>query len=135
MPARFAPNAVTLLDTDAQGRIARMERATAGPSPSGGLAHSGLLPYTYPMQMTLNVPEAANLSETDAQLLFAIKLFEAEKLSLGKAAEVAGLSYRTFYELLVRYNVPVVSYSVEDIKMDVENARRYINAEVRKEQV
>jgi predicted HTH domain antitoxin len=75
--------------------------------------------------MTLNVPEAANLSETGAQPLFAMKLFEAEKLSLGKAAEVAGLSYRTFYELLTRYNVPVVSYSVEDIKMDVENARRY----------
>jgi len=77
------------------------------------------------MQMTLNVPEAANLSETDAQLLFAMKLFEAEKLSLGKAAEVAGLAYRTFYDLLIRYNIPVVSYSAEDIKMDVENARRY----------
>ncbi|MDR1046586.1 MAG: UPF0175 family protein, partial [Treponema sp.] len=36
----------------------------------------------------------ANLSQTDAQILFAIKLFEAEKLSLGKAAEAAGLSYR-----------------------------------------
>jgi predicted HTH domain antitoxin len=77
------------------------------------------------MQVTLNIPEAANLSETDAQLLFAIKLFEAGKLSLGKAAEVAGLSYRTFYELLIRYKVPVVSYSEEDIRMDVENARRY----------
>jgi len=77
------------------------------------------------MQMTLNVPEAANLSETDAQLLFAMKLFEAEKLSLGKAAEVAGLAYRTFYDLLVRYNIPVVSYNEEDVKTDVENARRY----------
>jgi predicted HTH domain antitoxin len=77
------------------------------------------------MQVTLNIPEAANLSETDAQLLFAIKLFEAEKLSLGKAAEAAGLSYRTFYDLLIRYKVPVVSYSEEDIRMDVENARRY----------
>jgi predicted HTH domain antitoxin len=91
----------------------------------GSLALCGLLPYTLYMQMTLNVPEAANLSETDAQLLFAIKLFEAEKLSLGKAAEAAGLSYRTFYELLIRYNIPVVSYSEDDIRMDVENARRY----------
>jgi predicted HTH domain antitoxin len=77
------------------------------------------------MQVTLTVPEAANLSETDAQLLFAMKLFEAEKLSLGKAAEVAGLSYRTFYELLTRYNIPVVSYSDDEVKMDLENARRY----------
>jgi predicted HTH domain antitoxin len=73
------------------------------------------------MQMTLNIPDAANLSETDAQILFAIKLFEAEKLSLGKAAEVAGLSYRTFYELLVRYSIPVVTYSEEDIQTEIEN--------------
>jgi predicted HTH domain antitoxin len=77
------------------------------------------------MQMTLTIPDAANVSEVDAQILFAIKLFETEKLSLGKAAEVAGLSYRTFYELLVRYGVPVVDYSEEDIKAEIENARRY----------
>jgi predicted HTH domain antitoxin len=77
------------------------------------------------MQVTLDVPEAANLSETEAQLLFAMKLFEAEKLSLGKAAEVAGLSYRTFYELLTRYHIPVVSYRDDDINMDIGNARRY----------
>jgi predicted HTH domain antitoxin len=77
------------------------------------------------MQMVLNIPDAANISETDAQILFAIKLFEAGKLSLGKAAETAGLSYRTFYELLVRYDIPVVTYSEEDVKAELENARRY----------
>jgi predicted HTH domain antitoxin len=76
------------------------------------------------MQMTLTVPDAANISETDAQILFAIKLFEAEKLSLGKAAETAGLSYRTFYELLVRYGVPVVSYNEEETRAEIENAHR-----------
>jgi predicted HTH domain antitoxin len=74
------------------------------------------------MQLTLSVPDVANLSEAEAQILFAIKLFEAEKLSLGKAAEVAGLSYRAFYELLVRYGVPVVTMTEEDIKRDIENA-------------
>ncbi|GHV72926.1 hypothetical protein AGMMS49940_02280 [Spirochaetia bacterium] len=77
------------------------------------------------MQMTLNIPDAANISEVDAQILFAIKLFEAEKLSLGKAAEVAGLSYRTFYELLMRYDIPIVTYSEEDVKAEVKNAHRY----------
>ncbi|MDR2634203.1 MAG: UPF0175 family protein, partial [Treponema sp.] len=55
------------------------------------------------MRFTLEVPDAANISQTDAQILFAMKLFEAGKLSLGKAAETAGLSYGAFYELLVRY--------------------------------
>jgi predicted HTH domain antitoxin len=42
-----------------------------------------------------------------------MKLFEAGKLSLGKAAEVAGLSYRTFHELLIRYGIPIVSMTEE----------------------
>jgi predicted HTH domain antitoxin len=78
------------------------------------------------MELTLTVPDMANLSQTDAQILFAIKLFEAEKLSLGKAAEVAGLSYRTFYELLVRYGVPVVSMTEEDVKEEIANIDRFL---------
>ena len=74
------------------------------------------------MLLTLEIPDAANVSQTDAQILFAMKLFEADKLSLGKAAEVAGLSYRTFHELLVRYDVPVVSMTEEDVKLEIENA-------------
>ncbi|MCL2043087.1 MAG: UPF0175 family protein [Treponema sp.] len=41
------------------------------------------------MELTLTVPDMANLSQADAQILFATKLFESEILSLGKAAEVA----------------------------------------------
>ena len=74
------------------------------------------------MRVTLEIPDVANLSQTDAEILFAIKLFEADKLSLGKAAEVAGLSYRTFYELLLRYKIPVVTMTEEDVKWEIENA-------------
>jgi len=74
------------------------------------------------MRLTLEVPDILNLSQTDAQILFAMKLFEAEKLSLGKAAEVAGLSYRTFYELLLRYGISVVSMNEEDMKWEITNA-------------
>ena len=74
------------------------------------------------MQLTLEIPDVANVSQTDAQILFAMKLFETDKLSLGKAAEVAGLSYRAFYELLVRYGVPVVTMIEEDVKWEIGNA-------------
>jgi predicted HTH domain antitoxin len=74
------------------------------------------------MELTLTVPDMTNLSQTDAQILFAIKLFEAEKLSLGKAAEAAGLSYRTFYELLIRYGVSIVSMTEEDVKEKIANS-------------
>ena len=74
------------------------------------------------MQLTLEVPDVANVSQTDAQILFAMKLFEANKLSLGKAAEVAGLSYRAFYELLIRYGIPVVTMTEDDVELEIENA-------------
>ena len=76
------------------------------------------------MQLTLEIPDIANVSQTDAQILFAMKLFEADKLPLGKAAEVAGLSFRTFYELLVRYGIPVVSMTEEDVKREIGNASK-----------
>jgi len=78
------------------------------------------------MEMTLTVPDMANLSKTDAQILFAMKLFESENLSLGKAAEMAGLSYRTFYELLIRHGVPVVSMTEEDVLEEVTNVDRFL---------
>jgi predicted HTH domain antitoxin len=62
------------------------------------------------------------VSQIDAQILFAMKLYEADKLSLGKAAEAAGLSYRTFYELLVRYGIPVVTMTDDNVKWEIENA-------------
>ena len=67
-----------------------------------------------------------NLSKTDAQIMHAIKLFETETLSLGKAAEVAGLSYRTFYELLIRYGVPVASMTEEDIVEEMANVDQFL---------
>ena len=74
------------------------------------------------MLLTLEVPDVANVSQTDAQILFAMKLFEADKLSLGKAAEVAGLSYQAFYEMLIRYGIPVVAMTEEGVKWEINNA-------------
>jgi len=74
------------------------------------------------MRLTLEVPDTANVSQTDAQILFAMKLFEADKLSLGKAAETAGLSYKTFYELLIRYGIPVTTMTDEDVQWEIGNA-------------
>ena len=77
------------------------------------------------MELTLTVPDMANLSQADAQILFAIKLFESKILSLGKAAEVAGLSYRTFYDLLIRYGVPVVSMTEEEVIEDIADVEQF----------
>ena len=78
------------------------------------------------MVLTLTVPDIVNISKTDAQIMFAIKLYESKTLSLGKAAEVAGLSYRTFYELLIRYGVPVISMTEEDVVEEITNVDQFL---------
>lgn len=46
----------------------------------------------------------------EAILLLSIKLYEAGRLSLGQAAELAGYSKRTFLELLGKQGVPAIDY-------------------------
>jgi predicted HTH domain antitoxin len=49
-------------------------------------------------------------------------LYEQGKLSLGQAAELAGLSKRTFAELLSKYNVSIFNHPASDLTRDIENA-------------
>ena len=73
------------------------------------------------MSMTeLRVDLPPSLSGDEARLLLAIKLYEVEKASLGQAAKLAGLSKRTFMEMLGRYNVPVFSYSPEELRQETD---------------
>jgi len=49
----------------------------------------------------LKIPEV-NLDDEELKLALAIKLLEEGKVSLGKAAEIAGFSERSFAELLLK---------------------------------
>jgi len=77
------------------------------------------------MQLTLTIPDSINLSQIDAQIMLAVKLFETGRLPLGKAAVVAGLSYRAFHELLIKYGIPIVTMTEEDVRMEVAHAYNY----------
>ncbi len=73
-------------------------------------------------QVVLNIPDFVNLDEKDITMTLASKLYEEGKLSLGQAAELVGLSKRTFTELLGKYNVSVFNYPPSDLSRDVKNA-------------
>jgi predicted HTH domain antitoxin len=77
------------------------------------------------MLLTLTIPDSAHVSQSDAQIMLAVKLFETKRLPLGKAAAVAGLSYRAFYELLIKYGVPIIVMTEEDVRIEVNNALDY----------
>lgn len=70
--------------------------------------------------IVLNVPDKADLDPKETSRFLAAKLYEAGRLSLGQAAELASLSKTAFAEILCDYNVSLINYSVSEIKRDAE---------------
>ena len=64
-------------------------------------------------QMTVDLPES--VSEAEAKLQLAARLFAIGRLSCGQAAELAGYSKRVFMELLGKLGVPVLGYSADEL--------------------
>jgi predicted HTH domain antitoxin len=72
--------------------------------------------------LTLNIPDNLDLDSREVAMLVATRLYEQGKLSLGQAAELVGLSKRSFAELLSTYNVSIFNYPPSDLTRDVQNA-------------
>lgn len=72
--------------------------------------------------LTLNIPDTLEVNNRDLAMLVSTKLYEQGKLSLGQAAEVAGLTKRTFAELLANYDVSIFNFPASDLSKDVANA-------------
>lgn len=68
----------------------------------------------------LRVTLPFNLSEDEAKLLLAVKLYEVGKVSLGQAAKLAGFSKRAFIEVLGRYHVPLFDYDPDELRQEVD---------------
>ncbi len=62
---------------------------------------------------------ASRLSATELKIEIAVMLFQKEKLSLGQASRLAGLSYLEFQQLLASRNISV-HYDVADFEEDLK---------------
>jgi predicted HTH domain antitoxin len=72
--------------------------------------------------LTINLPDSLEMDDRELVMIVAARLYEQGKLSLGQAAEVAGLTKRTFAELLGSYNVSIFNFPASDLSKDVANA-------------
>ena len=63
----------------------------------------------------LRVKLPSEVSIEDARFLLAVKLYETDRVSLGKAAEIAELSKPAFMDLLGKLRVPVIAYPADDL--------------------
>ncbi len=75
--------------------------------------------------MNLTLPECieARLSPQSTSLHLAIGLFVAEEVTLGQAAEVAGLTQADFLRELGRRHIPI-HYGAEELRDDLESVER-----------
>jgi len=71
-------------------------------------------------QITFDIPEKVDLNERDIIRFLAAKMYESGKLSLGQAAELAGLSKVAFSEILADYNVSLINYPPSDVLKDAD---------------
>ena len=74
------------------------------------------------LKQLLNIPDSLDVDNRDLAMLVSTRLYEQGKLSLGQAAEVAGLTKRTFAELLGSYGVSIFNFPATDLSRDVANA-------------
>jgi len=85
------------------------------------------------IQAVISLPESLYLSlscfgltkeriVSESRKLLALKYFNEKLLSLGKAAELSGLSKWDFIEYLSSNNVPVIDYDDDEIDREFETA-------------
>jgi predicted HTH domain antitoxin len=69
---------------------------------------------------TLTISLPPSVTPEEATYLLAVKLYETQHISLGKAAELVGCTKRDFMERLVDEGVPVIDYDPDDLRLGVD---------------
>ena len=62
------------------------------------------------------------MNDFEIKMMIASKLYENGKLSSGQAAEMVGISKRSFVELLGKYDVSLFGYDYNELEEDFEYA-------------
>jgi predicted HTH domain antitoxin len=78
---------------------------------------------TSAIRVPFDVGSATKMSQEELRTELAVHLYQRQKLSLGKARELAGLSVWQFLQLLGSRSIPV-NYDDEQFEEDVATLKR-----------
>ncbi|HWF43766.1 MAG TPA: UPF0175 family protein [Candidatus Kapabacteria bacterium] len=70
-------------------------------------------------ELVLHLPDNLDFDDQKMTVFLAAKLYEDGKLSLGAAAQIAGMPYREFMEVLTMHDVSIFNYPPEDFDRDL----------------
>lgn len=68
--------------------------------------------------LTIQIPE--DIDENEVRMAVAATLFDKGVLSSGQAAEIAGISKRTFLETVGNYDISLFGETAEDLEKPVD---------------
>ena len=73
-------------------------------------------------KFTLELPDQVELSESEVALMVAAHLYDDGRLSLGQAADLAGLDKGTFASSIGKFKVSIFNTPIEDVLKDMRDA-------------
>ncbi|CAK8713707.1 MAG: putative antitoxin, contains HTH domain [Candidatus Electronema aureum] len=80
------------------------------------------LSIPYSNDLLVSTGQSKENLEQDLCVLLAVKLFELRRLSLGKAAQIGGMSKLRFMEELERMGIPVINLDDGQIEEELRDA-------------
>ena len=81
------------------------------------------LTVRYPDDLLVASGKPRNEVEEELRFQLAVRLFEVGRLSIGKAAELAGLARPRFADELGRMSIPVINLDDEEIHAELSALR------------
>jgi len=72
----------------------------------------------FPTDILLALNESETELKKDIKISLAIRLYRLEKLTIGKAAQLSGLSRYDFETLLSEHEIPISNLSLDDVLGD-----------------
>lgn len=75
--------------------------------------------------LTINIPDTVELEDRAMVMFLASQLYEKSKLSLGQAADIAGLSKRAFMEVLGHYGVSIFNYDGSELQRELKHVKNF----------
>jgi predicted HTH domain antitoxin len=79
----------------------------------------------YKLSLELDLPEGVKLSEHDAAMIIAGKLWQEGYISYSKAAHIAGITKKEFIESLGKYGYPFTNISSDELRQELEHVSDY----------
>ena len=81
-----------------------------------------VLTIPYSDDLLVATGQSPDALERELRLLLAVKMFELRRLSLGKAAEMCGMSKVHFMDELARMGIPVINLDDDQIREELCDA-------------